>query len=166
MPRQSVGLLVYRRTAGGLEVFLVHPGGPFWAKKDEGAWSIPKGEFETGEEPLDAARREFEEETGTAISGGFTPLDPIVQSSGKRVAAWAVEGDLDASAIRSNTFTMEWPPRSGRQQAFPEVDRGAWFPLLEAARRILASQRPLLADLEQKVEGQDSSQPDEDARDR
>jgi predicted NUDIX family NTP pyrophosphohydrolase len=148
MPKQSAGLLLYRRGPEGAEVFLVHPGGPFWAKKDEGAWSIPKGEFEAGEDPLAAAVREFEEETGVRIAGRFLPLDPVVQSSGKRVVAWAVEGDIDAAAIRSDTFTIEWPPRSGRQQAFPEVDRGAWFRLDEAKRRILASQRPLLEQLE------------------
>jgi predicted NUDIX family NTP pyrophosphohydrolase len=144
----SAGLLVYRRGESGVEVFLVHPGGPFWAKKDEGAWSIPKGELESDEEPLAAARREFEEETAVAVAGRFVPLTPIVQASGKRVVAWAVEGDLDAAAIRSNTFTIEWPPRSGRQQAFPEVARGAWFAAPEARRRILPAQVSLIDQLE------------------
>jgi predicted NUDIX family NTP pyrophosphohydrolase len=148
MPKQSAGLLLHRRGPAGLEVFLVHPGGPFWSKKDEGAWSIPKGEVMAGEEPLAAAVREFEEETGVRVSGDFQPLAPVVQASGKRVTAWAVRSDLDAAAIRSSTFTMEWPPRSGRQQEFPEVDRGAWFPMTEARRRIGSGQRPLLDELE------------------
>jgi len=148
MPKQSAGLLAYRRRPNGLEVFLVHPGGPFWEKKDEGAWSIPKGELEAGEEPLDAARREFEEETAVRITGDVMALEPVTQSSGKRVFAWAVEADLDADAIRSNAFSMEWPPRSGRQQEFPEVDRGGWFSLPEARIKILASQRPLVDELE------------------
>ncbi len=147
MPRQSAGLLVYRRRPGGTEVFLVHPGGPLWAKKDEGAWSIPKGELRSGEDPLQAAVREFEEETGFGMAGRFVPLAPVVQSSGKRVAAWAVEGDLDASAIRSNTFSMEWPPRSGLQREFPEVDRASWFTLEEAKRRINPGQRALIEEL-------------------
>ena len=128
-------------------MFLVHPGGPFWAKKDEGAWSIPKGEYEAGEEPLAAAVREFEEETGSRIEGEFLPLEPVVLASGKQVVAWAVEGDLDAGAIRSNTFSMEWPPRSGRQRQFPEVDRAGWFTLDEARRRINPGQRPLIDQL-------------------
>jgi len=144
MAKQSAGLLVYRRRAEAVEVFLVHPGGPLWAKKDEGAWSIPKGEIDPGEDPLSAAQREFLEETGVGITGRFLPLDAIVQASGKRVVAWAVEGDLDAAGIRSNTFTMEWPPRSGRRQDFPEVDRGAWFDPAEARRRLLSPQVPLL----------------------
>lgn len=138
---------MYRRRGGALEVFLVHPGGPFWAKKDAGAWSIPKGEFAVDEDPLAAARREFEEETGFAVSGHFVPLTPRRQSSGKIVHAFAIEGDCDADAIRSNTFTMEWPPRSGRQAEFPEVDRAAWFSLDEAMERISAGQRVFLEDL-------------------
>ena len=141
VPRsQSAGLLLYRRSPDGLEVFLVHPGGPFWAKKDLGAWSIPKGEVEPAEDPLAAAQREFEEETGFQISGEFRPLAPLKQKSGKTVYAWAVEGDCDPSGLKSNTVSLEWPPHSGRQQEFPEVDRAAWFPLDEAKRKILPGQ--------------------------
>jgi len=132
---------------GEPEVFLVHPGGPFWQKKDLGAWSIPKGEVAAGEEPLAAARREFAEETGFRPGPPFHPLAPARQAGGKTVAAWAVAGDLDAAAIVSGTFSMEWPPRSGRRQSFPEVDRGGWFSLAEASEKILAGQRPLLAQL-------------------
>jgi predicted NUDIX family NTP pyrophosphohydrolase len=148
MSRTSAGLLMYRRRDGGLEVFLVHPGGPFWAKKDTGAWSIPKGEIDATEEPLAAARQEFSEETGFAAEGAFRPLAPITQAGGKIVQAWAVEGDVDPAALRSNTFSIEWPPRSGRQQAFPEVDRAAWFPLDEARRKINPAQTALLDELE------------------
>ena len=146
--RQSAGLLLFRRRAGGLEVLLVHPGGPYWARKDAGAWTIPKGEFEAGEDALDAARREFREETGADATGTFRSLEPVRQAGGKVVHAWAVEGDCDAGSIRSNTFTLEWPPRSGLTAAFPEVDRGAWFAILEARQRILPSQTPLLDQLE------------------
>ena len=139
---------MYRRRANGLEVFLVHPGGPFWARKDVGAWTIPKGEIEAGEEPIEAALREFGEETGSAVSGDFTPLGSVRMRSGKVVHAWAVEGEIDAETIRSNVFTLEWPPRSGRQQEYPEADRAAWFPLDEARRRILAGQAPLLDELD------------------
>ena len=126
-------------------MLLIHPGGPFWAKRDAGAWSIPKGEIEPGEVPLDVARREFEEELGaTPPEGGVTSLGSIRQAGGKVVHAWAARGDLDVAAIKSNTFSMEWPPRSGRMQDFPEVDRAAWFSLNEARRMILPSQAPLL----------------------
>lgn len=145
--RQSAGLLVYRLRDGLVEVFLVHPGGPFWKNKDAGAWSIPKGEFDATEAPLAAARREFEEETGVAPDGPFHPLPPCRQKGGKTVHAFAVRAEVDADAIRSNTFTMEWPPRSGRMQAFPEVDRAAWFAIEEAALRINAGQGPLLDSL-------------------
>lgn len=151
MSRNSAGVLLYRRRAGSLEVLLVHPGGPFWAKKDRGAWSVPKGEHDEGEAPLDAARREFEEETGTRPAGDFLPLSPVRQKGGKTVRAWAVAGDMDPAGIRSNTFKMEWPPRSGRQQEFPEVDRAAWFPLDEARERILESQAPLLDELARRL---------------
>ncbi len=122
----------------------MHPGGPFWEKKDEGAWSIPKGEVGEEEDALTAARREFSEETGQTIGGTFTPLDPVRQAGGKLVYAWAVEGDVDVTAIRSNTVSIEWPPRSGRRREIPEIDRAAWFTLAEARRRILAAQQPLL----------------------
>jgi predicted NUDIX family NTP pyrophosphohydrolase len=130
-------------------VFLVHPGGPFWAKKDLGAWSIPKGEYPDGEEPLAAAKREFEEETGIKPEGDFTPLKAIKQPGGKMVLAWAFEGDGDASAIKSNTFSMEWPPHSGNQQEFPEVDRAEWFNIEAAREKILKGQLPLLEELEE-----------------
>jgi predicted NUDIX family NTP pyrophosphohydrolase len=139
---------MYRRRAGTLEVFLVHPGGPFWARKDAGAWSIPKGEIDPTEEPLAAARREFAEETGLAAAGAFRPLAPVTQAGGKIVQAWAVEGDLDPSILQSNTFSIEWPPRSGRQRTFPEVDRAAWFPLEIARQKINPAQAALLDELE------------------
>ena len=142
--KQSAGLLLVRERSGRLEVLLVHPGGPFWAKKDLGAWTIPKGEIAEGEDPLAAARREFEEETGVRADGAAVPLTPRRQAGGKLVHAWMVRGDLDPQAVKSNTFTLEWPPRSGRRQEFPEVDRAAWFPLEEARRRILKSQAPFL----------------------
>ena len=148
MAKISAGLLLYRRRNGVLEVFLVHPGGPFWAKKDAGAWSIPKGEPATGEALLAAAEREFHEETGLVATGEFRPLDPVRQASGKLVHAWVVETDCDASAIRSNSFEMEWPPRSGRKQAFPEVDRAAWLDLASARQKIIKGQLPLLDQLE------------------
>jgi predicted NUDIX family NTP pyrophosphohydrolase len=128
MARRSAGILLYRITDQGPELLLVHPGGPFWARKDAGTWSLPKGEYGDGDDPRAAALREFEEETGTAPPAGeLIQLGSVTQKNGKRVTAWAAEGDLDAGAIRSNTFTMEWPPRSGRRQEFPEVDRAGWF---------------------------------------
>jgi len=148
MPKISAGLLLYRKTGGALEVFLVHPGGPFWARKDEGAWSVPKGEFDEGEDALDAAQREFQEETGMAAKGEFHPLKPLRQSGRKMVYAWAVQFDLDAAAVKSNTFSMEWPPRSGKAQEFPEIDRAGWFRIDEARRKILKSQLDLLEQLE------------------
>jgi predicted NUDIX family NTP pyrophosphohydrolase len=144
MPRKSAGLLLFRQRAGELDVLLVHPGGPFWAKKDEGAWSIPKGEIQEGEDPLAAAKREVAEELGVAADGDFMPLAPVRQPGGKIVQAWALEADLDPSDITSNTFQMEWPPRSGRQQTFPEVDRAAWFTISEARSKISRGQLPLL----------------------
>jgi predicted NUDIX family NTP pyrophosphohydrolase len=144
MTKRSAGLMVYRRRDDGVEVFLVHPGGPFWAKKDDGSWSIPKGEFEEGEESLDVARREFFEETGVEVNGDFVEVGQVKQAGGKVVMAWAVEGDFDPASLRSNAFEMEWPPRSGRMQKFPEVDRGAWFPVDAARGKILKSQEPLL----------------------
>ncbi len=148
MPKESAGLLMYRRRAGALEVLLVHPGGPFWAKKDLGSWSLPKGEYPPGEEPLAAARREFQEETGFPAAGPFLSLTPLRQPRGKVIRAWAFAGDCDPAAVRSNTFTLEWPPRSGRLQEFPEVDRAAWFPLEEAKNRIISGQVGFLEELE------------------
>ena len=145
--KTSAGLLLYRVRGDELEVFLVHPGGPFWAKKDAGAWSIPKGEIGEGEDPLQAAIREFTEETGFSVSGDFLPLRPLRQPSGKVVHAWAVESDCDAAELRSNTFSMMWPPKSGRMQEFPEVDRAAWFGIAEAKERILAGQAAFLDEL-------------------
>jgi predicted NUDIX family NTP pyrophosphohydrolase len=147
MPKKSAGLLMYRRRGDVLEVFLVHPGGPFWATKDNGAWSIPKGEF-TEENGLQAAIREFIEETGFAPEGLFRPLTPVVQPNRKVVYAWALEGDCDPARLHSNTFALDWPPGSGIVQQFPEVDRGAWFPLAEARQKMLHGQLPLLAELE------------------
>lgn len=151
MPKQSAGLLLYRRNDQKLEVFLVHPGGPFWAKKDHGAWSIPKGEYSAGEEPLAAARREFQEETGFAIEGDFVELGTIRQAGGKLVSAWAVEGDCDPAALTSNLTQIQWPPRSGKTIEIPEVDRGAWFSFNEAQNRILQSQTPFLDRLVEKL---------------
>ena len=147
MTRQSAGLLLHRVRAGIVEVFLVHPGGPLWKNKDAGAWSIPKGEFADGDDALAAARREFEEETGTRIEGRFVALAPVRQRGGKIVHAWAVEADLAPENLASNTFTLEWPPRSGRMQSFPEVDRYGWFALDEARAKINDGQRPLLDEL-------------------
>ena len=137
--KTSAGLLLYRRR-GELEVFLVHPGGPFWAKKDAGAWSLPKGEFVEGNDPLAAAKREFTEETGFPIDGEFRRLDPLKQRSGKVIHAWAIEADCDASQVRSNLFSIEWPPKSGQVQKFPEVDRAGWFSIPEARKRLIAGQ--------------------------
>jgi predicted NUDIX family NTP pyrophosphohydrolase len=144
----SAGILLYRAgSAGPAEVLLVHPGGPFWEKKDLGAWSIPKGEVTDGEDPLAAARRELAEETGFQAAPPFVPLEPVQQRAGKTVMAWVAAGDADPAALVSNSFSMEWPPGSGRRQSFPEVDRAAWFSLSEARQRILAGQRPLLDQL-------------------
>lgn len=146
MPTRSAGILLHRTGVdGGTEVLLVHPGGPFWARKDAGAWSIPKGEIAEGEDPLACARREFAEELGMPVPGGTaTPLGEVRQKAGKVVTAWAVEGNLDPATVVSNTFAMEWPRGSGRLRDFPEVDRAEWFGLEEAAVRILDGQRPLL----------------------
>lgn len=152
MTKRSAGLLVYRQGVRGLEAFLVHPGGPFWAKKDFGAWSVPKGEYADGEDPLAAACREFQEETGFAIEGDFLELGAVRQAGGKLVSAWAIEGDCDPARLISNRFQMEWPPRSGLMKEFPEVDRGAWFNLPEARERILASQQPFLDRLTEKID--------------
>jgi len=144
MPKESAGILLYRQRRGVTEVFLVHPGGPFWKKKDAGAWSISKGETNTGEERLAAAIREFAEKTGTTLAGDFHALPAIKQAGGKWVHAFAIEGDLDPATIVSDEFEMEWPPRSGRHARFPEVDRGAWFSLEDARSRINKGQAALL----------------------
>jgi predicted NUDIX family NTP pyrophosphohydrolase len=155
MGKQSAGLLLYRRRQGNLEVLLVHPGGPFWAHKDAGAWSIPKGEHGPEEDPLAAARREFTEETGFTAAGPFFPLTPLKQKSGKVVQAYACEGEVDPGGLTSNTFPLEWPPQSGQMKEFPEVDRAAWFSLEEAAEKIHPGQAGFLQELARLV-GEDS----------
>jgi predicted NUDIX family NTP pyrophosphohydrolase len=147
----SAGILLYRRRSEMLEIFLVHPGGPFWAQRDEGAWSIPKGEYAPGDDPLAAAQREFNEETGFPVSGPFVPLSPVRLAGGKVISAWAASGDLDPAQIHSNCFVLEWPPKSGTMREFPEVDRGAWFPIDEARIKLIAGQRPLLDQLAELV---------------
>jgi predicted NUDIX family NTP pyrophosphohydrolase len=150
MAKLSAGLLIYRIKDNGLEVFLVHPGGPLWANKDE--WSIPKGEYTAEEQPLEAAKREFAEETGFEVPAGkIIPLQPIKQPSGKVVSAWAIEGDFDATKLHSNLFSMEWPPKSGRRQEFPEVDRGKWFDLATARIKMFKGQADFLDELEEKI---------------
>jgi predicted NUDIX family NTP pyrophosphohydrolase len=144
MPKRSAGLMMYRRSDVDLEVFLVHPGGPLWASKDKGAWTVPKGEYEQDENPLVAARREFEEETGFQAIGDFHDLGSIRQKSGKIVTAWAFQGDCDPTKLASNTCEIEWPPHSGRRIEIPEVDRGRWFGVEEAQEYIRDEQRPLL----------------------
>ena len=147
--KKSAGLLLYRVRDGELEVFIAHMGGPYWANKDEGAWSIVKGEYEDGEEPLAAARREFLEETGSSPPDGPTvELGEVRQSSGKRIVAWAIEGDFDPGGVVSNTFSIEWPPRSGRQQQFPEIDRAAWFDTTTAREKLVKGQVPFIDALE------------------
>lgn len=150
--KQSAGLLLYRFREHQWEVLLVHPGGPFWAKKDAASWSIPKGEFTDDEAPLTAAKREFWEETSVVAEGHFVPLTPVRQKSGKQVHAWALEQDIDVARIQSNTFEMEWPPKSGRRQHFPEVDKAAWFTLPQAREKINGGQLPLLDELEKRLE--------------
>ena len=147
MPKRSAGILMYRRGPHGLEVLLVHPGGPFWARKDLGAWSIPKGEYSEGDEPLATAIREFAEETGAHPRGEFHPLGELTQPGRKIVTAFAVEGDFDPATLKSNTFELEWPPKSGRKATFPEVDRAEWFSLEMAREKILAGQREFLTRL-------------------
>jgi predicted NUDIX family NTP pyrophosphohydrolase len=153
--KQSAGVLLYRRNKETIEVFLVHPGGPFWKNKDSGVWTIPKGEFANEEPALDAAVREFREETGHSLKGPFQPLSPIRQKGGKRVFAWAAPGDLDPEKMVSNTFELEWPRRSGKQQTFPEVDKGGWFSLADARKIINPAQIALLEELEETVTGKD-----------
>ena len=149
--RKSAGLLLFREAHGVVEVLLVHPGGPYWARKDEGAWSIPKGEFRDDEDPLHAAVREVAEELGEPVTGNFLPLQPCRQAGGKTVHAWAVRVDFDPGRLRSNTFSMEWPPHSGRQQPFPEVDRAEWFALDVARMRIVKGQAGFLDELERRL---------------
>jgi predicted NUDIX family NTP pyrophosphohydrolase len=154
MPRRSAGILLYRLAAGGPEVLLVHPGGPFWARKDLGAWSLPKGEHGEDEDPRACARREFEEELGIALPDGpLVELGTVKQRGGKVVAAWALEGDADPAAVRSNAFALEWPPRSGVMREFPEVDRAEWFPIAEARRRIVPAQAGFLDRLVTRLGG-------------
>jgi predicted NUDIX family NTP pyrophosphohydrolase len=155
MAKRSAGILLYRIAGGEPEVLLVHPGGPFWARKDAGAWSIPKGEHDEDEEAQACARREFEEETGTALApGALTELGAVRLKSGKLVAAWAAEGDLDPERVHSNTFELEWPPRSGRRQAFPEVDRAGWFGLEAARDRLNPAQVPFVDRLRALLHGE------------
>lgn len=149
MASQSAGVLFYRYTNMLPEVLLVHPGGPFWSKKDKGAWSVPKGEIQENETPLAAARREIAEETGIIITGTLTALTPVKQKGGKKVFAWACLQDTDVEKIKSNTFDIEWPPGSGRKQSFPEIDKAAWFDIPAALGKILESQQPLLLELQQ-----------------
>jgi predicted NUDIX family NTP pyrophosphohydrolase len=151
MAKLSAGLLLFRRIDRQLEVFLVHPGGPFWARKDDGAWSLPKGEYGQEEDALLAARREFHEETGISVDGEFLPLGEIKQPGGKLVTAWAMEGEIDSNAVKSNLFSMEWPPKSGKTQQFPEVDRAAWFPASIARVKLLKAQVAFIDRLEAKL---------------
>ena len=151
--KKSAGILVYRKRASGIEIFLVHPGGPFWAKKDLGAWSIPKGEIGENEDEEAAARREFEEETGIKIKGDLMALKPVRQKSGKSVIAWAAEQDIDESKIKSNLFEIEWPPKSGKMQSFPEMDRAEWYSVGEAKEKIISGQAGLLDELMEKLNG-------------
>jgi predicted NUDIX family NTP pyrophosphohydrolase len=153
--KRSAGILMYRREGTEILLLLVHPGGPYWAKKDLGSWSIPKGECAEGEDALAAARREFAEETGCKPEGEFQPLGELVQSGGKRVVAWAVSGNFDPQTLASNQFEMEWPPRSGQMRSFPEVDRAGWFTLAEARERLLASQTPLIDRLLDRIRAED-----------
>jgi predicted NUDIX family NTP pyrophosphohydrolase len=152
VPKRSAGILLYRVESDGPSVLLVHPGGPFWARRDAGAWSIPKGEHDDGEEPRACALREFEEETGVALPPGeLVELGSVKQKGGKVVTAWAAEGDLDADSVQSNTFTMEWPPRSGRTEEFPEIDRAAWFGVEEAREKLVSAQAEFLERLLERL---------------
>jgi predicted NUDIX family NTP pyrophosphohydrolase len=147
MAKQSAGILLYQTSDHQLQVFLVHPGGPFYTNKDNGSWSVPKGEFLDDEDPLSAAKREFFEETGQAIEGTYIPLTPIQQKGGKKVYAWAIEGNIDPATIVSNTFELEWPPKSGKIKIFPEIDKAAWFDIEEAKLKINAAQVGLIEEL-------------------
>ena len=151
MPKQSAGLLLFRVVASHLEVLLVHPGGPFWAKKDDGSWSIPKGEFAQTEDPFEAAKREFKEELGSLVTGEAILLKPLRQPSGKIIYAWGVRGDFDPATMKSNTFTMEWPPKSGQKREFPEIDKAGWFPIEVAMRKIVKGQSDFIDQLKEKL---------------
>jgi predicted NUDIX family NTP pyrophosphohydrolase len=151
MPKRSAGIVLYRLKNAELEIFLVHPGGPFWINKDAGAWSIPKGEIEEGEDPLAVAVREFKEETGQQITGDFEQLQPVKQKAGKIITAWAVKGNVDENRIISNTFEIEWPPKSGKMRAFPEIDKAEWFGLSGAREKINPGQVGLLDELTDKL---------------
>ncbi len=151
LKRKSAGILLFRMGQNEVEFFLVHPGGPFWVNKDEGSWSIPKGEFTDKEKALSAAIREFKEETGTRLNGSFIALSPIVQKAGKVVFAWAMEGDVDALTIQSNTFQIEWPPKSGNWKSYPEVDKGAWFDSKKAKEKINPAQVAFIEELINKL---------------
>ena len=153
MPARSAGIVLFRRSERGAEFLIVHPGGPFWAKKDAGAWSIPKGEYAEGEEPFRVALRELEEETGLRADGVPIPLRPVRQRGGKEVVAWGLEGDWDPATLRSNTFSMEWPPHSGRMVELPEVDRAVWVTLVEARAKLNPAQLPLLEELAAMLDG-------------
>ena len=142
--KHSAGILLHRKRNGRTEVLLAHPGGPYWRQKDLGAWSIPKGEYEAGEDPLDAARREFQEETGIRLEGELMPLGEVKQAGGKLVRAWTLERDCNPSMLRSNTFSLEWPPQSGKMQAFPEIDRFEWFTIEEARLKLVKAQAAFL----------------------
>jgi predicted NUDIX family NTP pyrophosphohydrolase len=144
VPKQAAGILLFRDSSRGLEVLLAHPGGPLWTRKDDGAWTVPKGQFGEGELPLDAAKREFEEEMGAPPSGEFLPLGSIKQPSGKVVHVWAARSDFDTAGVKSNTFSMEWPPKSGKTTDFPEIDRAEWYSIETARRKILKGQAPFL----------------------
>jgi predicted NUDIX family NTP pyrophosphohydrolase len=162
MSKKSAGILLFRQPQGELEVLLIHPGGPIHASKDEGVWSIPKGEVEEGEDLLAAAQREFTEETGFSVEGDFIPLTPIRQPSGKIVYVWAVQGDVDPALLKSNLFTIEWPPKSQRHRQFPEADRASWFSIPEATKKILKGQTGFLLQLRQILSGSASAHPPEE----
>jgi len=151
MAKESAGLLLFRKISAHVEVLLVHPGGPYWASKDEGAWSIPKGELDANEDPFEAAKREFAEETGLVPSGKVIPLEPLRQPGGKLIYAWAMNGDFDPAELKSDMFALEWPPKSGRLQEFPEVDRAAWLSIEQARHKIVKGQAPFLLQLIAKV---------------
>jgi predicted NUDIX family NTP pyrophosphohydrolase len=155
MPKRAAGILLFRRGRAGIEVLLAHPGGPLWARKDLGAWTLPKGQFTDAELPLDAARREFEEEMGSAPNGEFQSLGTVKQPSGKVIHAWAAQSDFDAATVRSNLFSMEWPPKSGQSAEFPEVDRAAWFSIDEARQKILKGQAPFLDRLLERIKNKE-----------